>query len=145
DRLQFSISNSAPVSERPPNGGATVSTPVLFQWLRWHLLRNSFTTLFHGSRVRLFTIVLCSFVVWVGIYAVSLWGFFNLQEHQIPFAGGIVGTLFDMLFFALAIMLIFSSGIILYISLYSAAETAFLLSTPAPADLVFAYNYQGAL
>ena len=65
--------------------------------------------------------------------------------QQIPFAGGIIGTLFDMLFLALAVMLVFSTAIILYSSLYSAAETAFLLTTPMPADQVFAYKYQGAV
>jgi ABC-2 type transport system permease protein len=88
---------------------------------------------------------LCSLLVWTCIFAGSVWGFRTLQVQQIPFAGGIVGTLFDMLFLALAIMLLFSSGIILYSSLYASAETAFLLGTPAPADQVFAYKYQGAL
>lgn len=124
---------------------APLRTPVLLQWLRWRLLRNSLATLFQGSPVRLITIVVCSLMVWTGIYAVSVWGFRSLQVQQIPFAGGIVGTLFDMLFLALAIMLLFSSGIILYSSLYSAAETAFLLSTPSPADQVFAYKFQGAV
>jgi len=141
--LPPSDANSA--SQRSPNTGVAAGQLILFQWLRWHLLRNSLTTLFHGSRVRLFTIVLCSAIIWLGIYAVSVWGFRRLEEHEIPFAGGIIGTLFDMLFLALAIMLIFSSGIILYSSLYSAAETSFLLSTPASADQVFAYKYQGAL
>jgi ABC-2 type transport system permease protein len=133
--VQWSIFNS------PTRAG----TPLLLQWLRWRLLRNSIATLFHGSPVRLITIVICSLMVWTGITAVSVWGFRSLQAQQIPFAGGIVGTLFDMLFLALAIMLLFSSGIILYSSLFSAAETAFLLSTPAPADQVFAYKYQGAV
>jgi ABC-2 type transport system permease protein len=122
-----------------------MSLPLLFQWLRWRLFRNSLRTLFHGSPVRLITIVCCSLVVWGGIYAASLWGFRSLQIHEIPFAGGIIGMLFDMLFLALSVMLIFSSGIILYSSLFSAAETGFLLSTPAPADQVFAYKYQGAV
>jgi ABC-2 type transport system permease protein len=118
---------------------------VLLQWLRWRLLRNSFATLLHSSPMRLISIVLCSLVVWTCIYAGSIWGFHSLHLQQIPFAGGIIGTLFDMLFLALAIMLLFSTGIILYSSLYSSAETAFLLSTPAPADRVFAYKYQGAI
>jgi ABC-2 type transport system permease protein len=113
--------------------------------LRWRLLRNSLATLFHGSPVRLISIIFCSLLVWSCIFAGSMWGFRTLQGQQIPFAGGIVGTLFDMLFLALTIMLLFSSGIILYSSLYSSAETTFLLSTPAPADQVFAYKYQGAL
>ena len=120
-------------------------SPLLFQQLRWQLFRNSFATLFHGAPVRLVTILACSCVVWVGIFAGSFWGFLSLKAQQIPFAGGIIGTLFDMLFLALAVMLVFSTAIILYSSLYSAAETAFLLTTPVPADQVFAYKYQGAV
>ena len=57
----------------------------------------------------------------------------------------LVGMLFDLLFFALAAMLIFSTGIILYSSLFSAAESGFLLASPARADQIFAYKYQGAI
>jgi ABC-2 type transport system permease protein len=119
--------------------------PVLFQRLRWHLLRNSTATVLQTSPVRLITILACSLLVWAGVFAASRWGFRDLQAQGIPFAGGIVGTLFDLLFLAMATMLIFSTGIILYSSLFSSAETAFLLSLPASADQVFAYKYQGAI
>ncbi|MGE3807853.1 MAG: hypothetical protein AB7K24_24580, partial [Gemmataceae bacterium] len=56
-----------------------------------------------------------------------------------------VGILFDLMFLSLMVLLIFSSGIILYSSLFSSAETGFLLTMPARADFVFAYKYQGAL
>ena len=95
--------------------------------------------------MRLITILLCSALVWGGVYGASVWGFHDLQRQHIPFAGGIVGTLFDLLFLALSIMLIFSTGIILYSSLFSSTETTFLLSLPAAADQIFAYKYQGAL
>ena len=45
-------------------------------------------------------------------------------------SGGIVGILLDLLFLSLAVLLVFSSGLILYGSLFTAAETAFLLSKP---------------
>src|SRR5206468_11398196 len=72
-------------------------------------------------------------------------GFWLLQRQNIPFSGRIVGTLFDFLFLALAVLLVFSGGIILYSSLFTSAETAFLLSTPARADQVFAYKFQMAV
>jgi ABC-2 type transport system permease protein len=108
-------------------------------------LHNSTATVLHSSPVRLITILLCSLLVWIVVYGASAWGFHQLKIYRIPFAGGIIGTLFDLLFLALAIMLVFSSGIILYSSLFTSAETAFLLSTPAAADQVFAYKYQGAI
>ena len=50
-----------------------------------------------------------------------------------------------MLFLSLGVLLIFSSGLILYGSLFTAPETAFLLSPPARADQVFAYKFQAAV
>jgi ABC-2 type transport system permease protein len=40
---------------------------------------------------------------------------------------------------------VFSSGLVLYASLFGSPETAFLLSRPARADRVFAFKFQGAL
>src|SRR5438876_57274 len=124
---------------------ALVNQPLLFQRLRGRLLWNSAATVWHGSPVRVITILLCSAVVWIGVFGGSAWGFHDLQVQHIPFAGGIVGLLFDLLFFALATMLLFSTAIILFSSLFSSPETDFLLSTPARADQVFAYKYQGAI
>jgi ABC-2 type transport system permease protein len=121
------------------------SQPVLFQRLRWRLFRNGLTTVMQGTPMRLVTIVLCSVVVWLCVCAASAWGFNELSVQSIAPTGGIVGMLFDLLFLALAIMLIFSTGIILYSSLFSTPETAFLLSMPAAADQVFAFKFQGAI
>jgi ABC-2 type transport system permease protein len=122
-----------------------INQPLLFERLRWRLLRNSAATMLTSSPVRVITILLCSLVVWIGVFAASAWGFHDLEVQRIPFAGGIVGLLFDLLFFALAIMLLFSTAIILYSSLFASAETSFLLTLPAAADQVFAYKYQGAI
>ncbi len=62
-----------------------------------------------------------------------------------PLEGGIVGILLDLLFLSLAVLLVFSSGLILYGSLFTSAETAFLLAKPVAADQVFAYKFQGAV
>lgn len=134
----------------PPDLKAGASQPVLFQWLRWHLLRNAGQAVFRGSAVRPITILLCSLVVWVVVYLGSKWGFAFLQDQNptwtsTNFVEDIVGTLFDLLFLALLVMLIFSTAIILYSSLFGSAETVFLLSTPARADQVFAYKFQGAV
>jgi ABC-2 type transport system permease protein len=122
-----------------------VNQPLLFQQLRWRLFRNNAATVLSASPVRLVIIVLCSLLIWCGVFAGSALGFVELEAKQIPFAGGIVGILFDLLFFALGLMLLFSTSIILYSSLFSATETAFLMSTPAAADQIFAYKYQGAI
>src|SRR5439155_1835658 len=100
---------------------------------------------FRGSRVRLISIALASLFV-AGTVAAGSWEAFHLMAvKDIPFAGGIIGILFDFLFLSLLVMLFFSSGIIVYGSLFSSPESAFLLSTPARADHVFAFKFQTAL
>jgi ABC-2 type transport system permease protein len=123
-----------------------VNQGLLFQRLRWRRLLNSWRLLFGQSSVRPLTIVLCSLVVWAFVFGVSFGGFrFLRDEVKLDPSGEIVGVLLDLLFLALGFLLIFSSGLILYGSLFTAAETNFLLSKPVGEDQVFAYKFQGAL
>lgn len=118
----------------------------LFQGLRWRLLRNTLHVLLGRSVVRLVTILACSLFIWAGVFALSWLGFFALfRELRVPPNGAIMSTLFNLLFIVLGVLLVFSTGIILYSSLFASAETTFLLSTPAPADQVYAFKYQGAV
>jgi ABC-2 type transport system permease protein len=116
----------------------------IFQSLRWQLARNTGFQ-FQGSRIRLFSIALASSMVASTVALASWQGFHLMASREIPFAGGIIGILFDFLFLSLFVMLFFSTGIIVYGSLFGSPETAFLLTTPARADQVFAYKFQTAL
>jgi ABC-2 type transport system permease protein len=131
------------IPDAPPV--APAAQAWLFQRLRWRVVRNAGSLLFSNSRVRLVTIVLCSLLIAGTVFAGSLEGFRLLERQNIPFSGRLVGTLFDFLFLALAVLLIFSGGLILYSSLFASPETDFLLSTPARADQVFAYKFQTAI
>lgn len=131
--------NAAEAPLRRPNEART------FQRLRWNILRNSLSGRLQGSTLRLVTIVLCSAGIWGGVYWAAADGFRFFNLHNIVLGGGFVGTLFDLMFLALGVLLIFSSGIILYSSLFSSAEANFLLSLPAHADQVFGMKYQGAI
>jgi ABC-2 type transport system permease protein len=123
-----------------------VNQTLLFQGLRWRLLRNSWRLLLGQSSMRPLTILVCSLVVWVFVFAVSWGGFAFLKtEVNVPLEGGIVGILLDLLFLSLAVLLVFSCGLILYGSLFTSAETTFLLARPVAADQLFAYKFQGAV
>ncbi len=119
--------------------------PLLFQWLRWRALCNAADSLRNRSVARPISIFACSALVWLFVFFLSRVGFLELVNQDVPLGGGIVGALFDNLFLAMLVMLTFSSGIILYSSLFNSHEAAFLLSSPAPADQVFAYKFQGAI
>jgi ABC-2 type transport system permease protein len=116
-----------------------------FQHLRWRLLCNNAATTVRGSPVRVIVIVACCMLIWGTLFAGSVGGFVLLQQDRIPQRGDLVGVVLNLMFLALAILLTFSTAIILYSSLFSAAETAFLLTTPAAADRIFVYKYQGAV
>jgi ABC-2 type transport system permease protein len=117
----------------------------MFQRLRGRLLHNTFRTAIEGSTLRLLTILVCSLLIWGGIFAVGWEAFHYFRAANVYLAGGIVETVFDLLFLALTVLLLFSTGIILYSSLFASPETSFLLSTPATADQVFAFKFQGAV
>ncbi len=123
-----------------------VNQALLFHRLRVRLLRNSWRVMIGQSSMRPLTILLCSLIVWAFVFSISWGGFrFLRTEVGVPLTGEIVGILLDLLFLSLAVLLIFSSGLILYGSLFASAETAFLLSKPVAADQVFAYKFQGAV
>jgi len=118
----------------------------LFQSLRLRLLSNSWRAMVQQSSLWPLIILLCSLVVGSFIFAVSWGGFLFLHlEIGVPLTGEIVGLLLDLLFLSLAVLLVFSSGLILYGSLFASAETAFLLSSPVADDQVFAYKFQSAV
>jgi ABC-2 type transport system permease protein len=119
----------------------------LFGWLRRRLLHNTVRVLVEQSSLRVVSIVLTSFVIWLFVFGVSWSGFHFLtaRGQNVPAFGQIISVLFDFMFAALAVMLVFSTGLILYSSLFNSAEAAFLLSTPARSDQVFAHKYRGAI
>ena len=91
------------------------------------------------------TVVLITLLIWALVFFGSLEGFRFLGEDvHVPLHGEIVGILLDLMFFTLGVLLLFSGGLILYGSLFTAPETAFLLATPLDDDRVFAHKFQGA-
>jgi ABC-2 type transport system permease protein len=78
-------------------------------------------------------------------FGVGLYLFNQLAVNNIPGKGAIAEALFDLLFFTLGSMLVFSTGIILFASLFTSPEARFLLSTPARADHVFVTKFQSAV
>ena len=119
--------------------------PAIFRRLRYRLLRNGFTSALATGKIRLVTMIATSLLVAAFVFAISLYAANYLTLSRIPVKGLIVGGLFDTLFFTLGVMLIFSTGVILYASLFTAPESRFLLSTPARADRVFATKFQAAV
>jgi len=106
---------------------------------------NNLRSIKASSLVRPGIILFCSFVVWVLVFSASYGGFHFLKEQKLPLGGGIVGLLFDLLFFSLGALLVLSTGMILYGGLFTSPETFFLLAKPIPPDRIFAYRFAEAI
>ena len=118
---------------------------ALFRRLRARLLRNGMRVALENGRVRVITMIATSAFVAAFTFGVSLYLFNELAVNKIPFKGAIVEALFDLLFFTLGTMLVFSTGIILYASLFTSPEARFLLCSPARADHIFATKFSAAV
>ena len=122
-----------------------ISQAAVFRWLRFRLLRNGLRVALESGKIKLFTMLSTSLVVAAFVFGMSWYGIADLFAYKVPAKGLIVGGLFDLMFFTLGVMLVFSTGIILYASLFTAPEARYLLTTPARADKVFATKFQAAV
>ena len=126
-----------------------MASPALtFQNLRLRLFRNSMTILLGQSWWRVLTIIYCCAIIWVFLFFLSKYGFHELKTQptwKFPLDRGLIEYLFDAFFFTLTTLLTFSTGIILYSSLFASPESNFLLSMPIPDDQIFSYKFQGAV
>ena len=150
DNEQRSATASSTISDPTPLS-VPVSRPYqvdqarVFRQLRWRMARNSLKVMLETGRIRLFTMLGTSGIVGIFVFLLSLYAFHELFRFKVPVKGLIVGGLFDLMFFTLGVMLIFSTGIILYASLFTTPEARYLLCTPARADQIFATKFQQAV
>jgi ABC-2 type transport system permease protein len=115
-----------------------------FRFLRLRLLGNHVRHLLAGSRLRLIMILTCSAIFWSGLFGLFFEGFQFLSSF-VKLSNAIVENLFGLFFLSLLIMLVFSTGIILYTGLFQSRESSYLLTTPASTDRIFAYKFAEAM
>ena len=89
-------------------------------------------------------ILICSAIFWAGLFFLFLEGFRFLDSY-VQVTNEIVEYLFSLFFLSLLIMLLVSTGIIVYAALFRSREAGFLLATPAPEDRVFAHKFLEAM
>ncbi len=118
---------------------------VLFLRLQLRMTANSVRILLRQSPVRPLTVFSVMAVIFIFVFLVSLEGFAFIKMQKLALTDQIVGMVLDFLFLSLGIMLVFSTALLLYASLFTSPETVFLLSKPVAADKVFAYKFHGAV
>ncbi len=112
--------------------------------LRWQLVRNTVRSVLNGSRLRLIMIAVCSAIFWTGLFGLFFGGFQFIGAY-VSLKNEIIEYLFSMFFLSLLVMLVFSTGIIMYTGLFQSREAAYLLTTPASTDRIFAYKFLEAI
>jgi ABC-2 type transport system permease protein len=125
----------------------TVTQPRLFLWLRYRLFSNGLHVLLSRSRLRLALIFFLSAAIWGGLYAFFAEGFGYLRRMDAAelIRYWIIELLFGMFFLSLTGLMVFSTALLLYASLFRAPESGYLLTTPARPDQIFAYKLQESL
>ena len=140
--------SDAVVAVNPTELREPIAAPLsewrVFGRLRRRLLHNHVSSWLRHSRLRLTLLLVFSVLFWFLLFALFFESFFFINKH-LAVSNELVSNLFSLFFMSLLVMLVFSTALILYSSLFRSAEAAFLLTTPASADRIFAYKFQEAI
>jgi len=118
-----------------------------FWRMRGQMLRTSIGQGLSTARLRIIVFLIVSVIFWAGLYWLFYEGFVFLVQaltHEGARAQAVRGV-FNVFFLALLVMLTFSSGIILYSTLYRSEEINFLLTTTARPDRILLHKLQEAV
>ena len=132
-------------------GGEDLISPAgeaaAFRRMRGRVARTLIRQTLTSSRLRFFLVLLLSAILWTILFRLFEEGFafFRSAIQTNELLDAVTHTVFTNFFFALMIMLGFSSAVILYGSLYRGADIAFLFGLPVRAERVFLYKCQEAM
>jgi len=121
---------------------------ALFERLRRNLVHNILRQALAASRLRVSLAALLTALLWVGLFVLFVLGF-RFLDDAIPEAvthDETVRAVYSVFFASLTVMLVISTGIIMYSGLYRSDEATFLLTTPIRVERVFLHKFsQGML
>jgi ABC-2 type transport system permease protein len=115
--------------------------------LRARMILTSLKQSLATARLRVTLVVVLSVVFWYGLFRLFSGGFEFLSTtisdpttHQQT-----VQAIYNVFFASLMLMLVFSSGIILYSGLFCSSEAEFLLTTPIRPERIVLHKFQEAI
>ncbi|TWT90033.1 hypothetical protein Mal64_04160 [Pseudobythopirellula maris] len=121
----------------------------LFSRLRKQIIAANLRELMAHARLRTLLVAGLSAFFWGGLFLLFHWGFSFISQHVgapgASYHSQTVQFIFDLFFASLNVMLVFSSGIILYSGLFSSREARFLLTTPARAERIVLHKFEEAV
>ncbi len=91
-------------------------------------------------------VLVLSVLLWFGLFHLVRQGFHFMKDTlPEPYHETVVKAIFNAFFFALFLMLIFSSGVILYGGLFRSREVAYLLTLPIHEERIFQHEFRHAV
>ena len=109
--------------------------------LRGTIAWNLVTTIFQQSRFRFGLVLVLSTIFWAAVFCL-FYDAFNFIDSM---HAEVMSLLFNTFFSALMVMMIFSTGILMYGGLYRSGESSFLLTCPLRAEAIHAHKFTEAL
>jgi len=120
-------------------------TPVaesrLFLRLRRGIVAATLGQMLRTARLRLALVALLSLIFWASLFGIFYEAFAFLEDLH----ADVIPMLFNAFFLSLMVMLIFSSGILLYSGLYTSREARLLLTLPATPEAIFAHVFKESI
>jgi len=117
--------------------------------LRYRVARSTLRQLLLTARLRTMLVAGLSLFFWTGLFLLFYEGFSfivdNVGQPGAPYHAQTVQFVFHLFFASLNVMLVFSSGIILYTGLYNSPETLYLLALPVRPERIVLYKFQEAV
>jgi ABC-2 type transport system permease protein len=117
--------------------------------IRYRIARAQLGRLFVDARLRTGLVVSLSLFFWLGLFLLFYEGFTfivdNVGVPGAPYHAQTVQFVFHLFFASLNVMLIFSSGIILYSGVYSSPDATLMLTMPIRPERIVLYKFQEAV
>jgi hypothetical protein len=130
--------------ERPLTGDLHPLTPEqegrLLLWLRMRVAGHTIGTMFREARLRLGLVGLLSVIFWLALFGLFFEAFTFIDSMHTE----VISLLFNSFFSALMVMMVFSTGILMYGGLYTSEEAKLLLTCPLRADNIHSHKFQEA-
>jgi ABC-2 type transport system permease protein len=107
----------------------------------WNVLR----TVGQHSRLKIAAILILGGGIWVCLFLVPWYGFTWIADPSRYGLTTVPERLVSLFFFLLAVLLVFSNGVIAYSAMFRSPETWFLRSCPVPPGTLFLYKLAESL
>ncbi|HQU42454.1 MAG TPA: hypothetical protein PK867_06560 [Pirellulales bacterium] len=130
-----------------PEGLSLPDEARLFRWLRQRLFINHLRQALRQSRLRVSLVTLLTGVLWLCLFELFVEGF-QFLSVMIPDRvthDDTARAVFSIFFASLTLMLVVSTGIIIYGGLFRSAEVQFLFSLPVRSERIFLHKFQEAM